>query len=61
MNDVAAAIGLAQLDKLPGFLLRRKEIAAIYDAKLSSVPWLNAARETSGPSGTLLLLDPDAN
>jgi len=40
MNDVAAAIGLAQLDKLPGFLLRREEIAAVYDVQLSSVPWL---------------------
>lgn len=40
MNDVAAAIGLAQLDKLHRFLLRREEIAAIYDAQLSSVPWL---------------------
>jgi|ERR1019366_3793917 aminotransferase len=40
MNDVAAAIGLAQLDKLHGFLLRREEIAAVYDAQLSSVPWL---------------------
>jgi aminotransferase len=40
MNDVAAAIGLAQLDKLPGFLLRREEIAAAYDAHLSLIPWL---------------------
>ena len=40
MNDVAAAIGLAQLDKLTGFLRRREEIASIYDAQLSSVPWL---------------------
>jgi aminotransferase len=40
MNDVAAAIGLAQLDKLSGFLRRREEIAATYDAQLNSVPWL---------------------
>jgi aminotransferase len=40
MNDVAAAIGLAQVDKLPGFLRRREEIAAVYDTQLSSVPWL---------------------
>jgi dTDP-4-amino-4,6-dideoxygalactose transaminase len=40
MNDVAAAIGLAQLDKLGRFLLRRVEVAAAYDSALSSVSWL---------------------
>jgi aminotransferase len=40
MNDVAAAIGLAQLKRLPGFLHRREEIAAAYDEGLRGVPWL---------------------
>lgn len=40
MNDVAAAIGLAQLDRVPNFLHRREEIAAVYDAQLNLVPWL---------------------
>lgn len=40
MNDVMAAIGLVQLDRLPGFLQRRGEIAATYDAGLSDLPWV---------------------
>lgn len=40
MNDVAAAIGLAQLEQLPEFLHRRKENAAAYDAQLADIPWL---------------------
>lgn len=32
MTDVMAAIGLRQLDRYPGLLLRRKEIIARYDA-----------------------------
>ena len=34
MTDVQAAIGLAQLDRYPGMLERRKEIIAKYDAAL---------------------------
>jgi perosamine synthetase len=37
MTDVAAAIGLAQLPKLPGFNERRQAIAARYDAELRGV------------------------
>lgn len=40
MNDVSAAIGLAQLDRLPDFLRRRREIAAAYDSQLAGVPWV---------------------
>ena len=40
MNDVAAAIGLAQLDRLPAFLSRRREIAAAYDEALAGFSWL---------------------
>ena len=34
MTDVAAAIGLKQLERYPGMLQRRKEIIAAYDAAL---------------------------
>lgn len=34
MTDVAAAMGLAQFDRYPGMLQRRKEIIAAYDAAL---------------------------
>lgn len=37
MTDVHAAIGLAQLAKLPGYNRRRREIAARYDAELRGV------------------------
>jgi dTDP-4-amino-4,6-dideoxygalactose transaminase len=40
MNDVAAAIGLVQLGRLPDFLRRRAQIAATYDARLRDLPWL---------------------
>lgn len=35
MNDVTAAMALEQLKKLPGFIARRHEIAAIYDSRLA--------------------------
>jgi dTDP-4-amino-4,6-dideoxygalactose transaminase len=37
MTDLAAAIGLAQLPKLPGYNARRREIAARYDRELEGV------------------------
>jgi perosamine synthetase len=37
MNDISAAIGLAQLSKLPKFITRRKEIASFYDGILGSL------------------------
>jgi aminotransferase len=40
MNDLTSALGLAQLERLPGFLDRRAQIAAAYDAGLSDSSWL---------------------
>ena len=40
MNDIAAAIGLAQLKRLPSLLQRRAQIAAAYDVALSAIDWL---------------------
>jgi dTDP-4-amino-4,6-dideoxygalactose transaminase len=40
MNDMTAAVALVQLERLPGFLCRREEIAARYDAELSDLAWL---------------------
>jgi len=39
-NDIATAIGLEQLKKLPAFVARRKAIAQIYDDRLDSLNWL---------------------
>lgn len=40
MNDIASAIGLVQLQKLPAAIARRRTIAATYDRELSTCAWL---------------------
>jgi len=40
MNNIAGAIGLAQMDKLPGFLTRRRAIDNIYREAFSDLKWL---------------------
>jgi perosamine synthetase len=40
MTDMQAAIGLVQLDRLPGFLARRRALAALYTQALQSLSWL---------------------
>lgn len=40
LNDVLGAIGCVQLGKLEGFVARRREVAARYDAALAGVPGL---------------------
>jgi len=40
MNDIAAAIGLAQLQKLKANNLKRKKIVQNYNKALSDVPWI---------------------
>ena len=40
LNDIASAIGLEQLKKLPRFLTRRREIHEFYDRQLSALDWL---------------------
>ena len=40
MTDLQAALGLAQLAKLDGFLVRRKEIASRYDEAFQGLPHL---------------------
>jgi dTDP-4-amino-4,6-dideoxygalactose transaminase len=48
MTDLQAAIGLVQLERLPGMLARRRELAARYSARLSRLPWLIVPSEPSG-------------
>jgi dTDP-4-amino-4,6-dideoxygalactose transaminase len=45
LTDVQAAIGLAQLRKVPAIIARRREIAARYDAAFAGIPGLSLFRE----------------
>ncbi len=47
LTDVQAAIGVAQLRKLDGIVVRRRAIAARYDAGFAGVPGLGIFREPS--------------
>lgn len=40
MNDVASAIGVTQLKKLPDMITRRQEIHSYYDRELADLTWL---------------------
>jgi len=48
MNDMAAAVGLVQLERLPGFLNQRAEVSARYDAELSDLTWLRLPPAATG-------------
>ncbi len=41
LTDLAAAIGLVQLERLPAFLESRRALAALYDRELEDVPGLS--------------------
>jgi dTDP-4-amino-4,6-dideoxygalactose transaminase len=45
MTDLQAAIGLVQLEHLPGMLARRRSLALRYSERLSQIPWLTVPRE----------------
>ncbi len=40
ITDMQSALGISQMNKLPGFLQERRSIAAIYDEELSTLDWL---------------------
>ena len=44
ITDIQCALGKSQLRKLPGWLKRRREIAAYYDQALDTIPGLNRLR-----------------
>jgi dTDP-4-amino-4,6-dideoxygalactose transaminase len=45
LTDFQAALGLSQLNKLDQFIKRRKEIVAIYNQELSSIPGIILQKE----------------
>ena len=48
LTDIAAALGLHQLKRLPGFQRRREQIAAQFDAGLRDLPVITPPRAAAG-------------
>jgi dTDP-4-amino-4,6-dideoxygalactose transaminase len=46
LTNLAAAVGLAQLEQLPELLAGRRRNAARYDAGIATIPWLRPAVRT---------------
>jgi dTDP-4-amino-4,6-dideoxygalactose transaminase len=40
MNDLAAAIGLVQLQRIGSFIQRRREIVSTYNSAFATIPWI---------------------
>jgi len=40
LTDIQAALGISQLQKIDGFIRRRREIVSMYNKTFHSVPWL---------------------
>jgi len=45
LTDLQSALGRSQLRRLPGWLARRKEIAARYDVLFANMPWLQPLKK----------------
>ncbi len=63
MSDLTAAIGIAQMRRLDGFIKRRRELAGIWDSYLDGIegitkPFINPNAETVYQS-YVALVDPD--
>jgi dTDP-4-amino-4,6-dideoxygalactose transaminase len=48
LTDIAAALGIHQLKRLPGFQLKREELAAAYDEALADLPIVLPPRSVTG-------------
>jgi perosamine synthetase len=55
LPNVLAAIGCAQLEHLDSYVLRKREIAAAYDADFRTVPGLHSTHERPGDLSTFWL------
>jgi CDP-6-deoxy-D-xylo-4-hexulose-3-dehydrase len=52
LTDMQAAVGVSQLEKLDGFIKRRRENAELLQSLLASIPWLVLPKELSGGSSS---------
>lgn len=48
ITDIQCALGMSQMKKLPAFLKRRREIAAIYNCELAALKGIELPREHQG-------------
>lgn len=48
LTDLQAALGRSQLRRLPGWLARRRELAAQYDRLFADMPWLRPLERRPG-------------
>ncbi|MFM8792782.1 MAG: DegT/DnrJ/EryC1/StrS family aminotransferase [Solirubrobacterales bacterium] len=48
MSDIAAAIGVAQMERIDELLARRAEVAALYSERLASIPGLTLPQPGEG-------------
>ncbi|MDD5302650.1 MAG: LegC family aminotransferase [Elusimicrobia bacterium] len=55
MTTLQAALGLAQLEQLPGFVARKRAIAAAYDAAFAAVPGIVPMPKPAGVDATFWL------
>jgi perosamine synthetase len=62
LSDLQCALGLSQIGKLPGWLARRRELAAAYDRDLADMPAVSGLAVRPGAAHAyhiyLALLDP---
>lgn len=47
LTNIQAALGCAQVEQLPGFVNRKREIAAVYQRELQDVPGVSFMKEAS--------------
>jgi len=58
LPNILAAMGVAQLEKLPGYLIAKRSHAALYNQLLKEIPGLTLPPEPEGVTGCFWLYSP---